>query len=215
MALHIFTTMGLSASAETGAESCPAPGILIFTSSLQLLYMNQEARELSEQIFHMRSPQAATGVLPREILKVAEDLQNTLATRRSSKDLEKVRLTRLIRNAKRAVLLFALGIPPPEGIKKPFLLLIIMMEIRHWNEAISQEVSDRFHLTDRERAVLPPLLRGLTNRAIATELGIPHHKVKQDIQRIKQKTNTTNRMEILSQILFEDPGHSFSPPSLD
>ncbi len=56
-----------------------------------------------------------------------------------------------------------------------------------------------YPLTDREQAVVQPLLRGWTNKQIANELGIAEQTVKEHIMPLMQQTNASTRTGILAQ----------------
>lgn len=59
--------------------------------------------------------------------------------------------------------------------------------------------------TERERQVLATLLRGMSNKVIASELNLSQNTVKSHISRIMHKLHAKNRTEAV--ILFQHPAH--------
>lgn len=65
-----------------------------------------------------------------------------------------------------------------------------------WLQA-PEPLSQRETLSDRERTVLSCLVRGYTYEAIATELGISQKTVGSYIQRVREKTKSRSRKELI------------------
>jgi len=68
--------------------------------------------------------------------------------------------------------------------------------------SISQAIG-RFQLSIRGRAVVKWLVQGLTNKEIAEQLGITEQTVKEHIQRLMRKTETTTRTGLLARLLLK------------
>jgi len=75
------------------------------------------------------------------------------------------------------------------------------MEVMGRRERVAQQVQKRFHLTNREQTVVQTLAKGLTNKEIATALGITEPTVKAHIKHIMEKTKCTTRTGIIAQVL--------------
>lgn len=67
-------------------------------------------------------------------------------------------------------------------------------------EIAVEEGIDIYNLTEREKAVLDKLLKGMTNKEIAEELFITENTVKKHISSIYNKAGVKNRHELLCSI---------------
>jgi DNA-binding CsgD family transcriptional regulator len=185
------------------------PGILILTSSTQLLYKDRRAWELCAEISnrtdsprtdspHTDSP--ANTVIPTQVTELCEEVAKLLHIWTDAKDWEQIRIKRVIGNPDRPILLCGLGIPDRHGLQQS-RILITMEEIGRRRGAVIEQVKDIFHLTEREVTVVQNLLKGWTNKEIAHELGVTEQTVKEHIKHIMAKTKTTTRTGILVQVL--------------
>ena len=176
------------------------PGILLLTSSMQLLYRDRRTWELCGQINKSHNGTAARGVLPPAVAEVCAEIMQTLQVRSEAKDWEHFRIKRIIGDAKRTILLRGLGLPDRHSIQHS-RILITMEEVGRRQEAVTEQAKELFHLTDREVAVVQNLLKGWTNKEIANALGVTEQTVKEHIKHIMEKTKTTTRTGILVQVL--------------
>jgi DNA-binding CsgD family transcriptional regulator len=202
---------GKKPAAETGdltsdyhveriAEKRAGPGILLLSSSMQMLYRDRRTWELCAEINKIQSGTAANGVLPPAVAEVAAEIMKTLQVRTEAKDWEHFRVKRIIGDQKRSVLLRGVGLPDRGGIQHS-RILITMEEVGRRQEAVTEQAKELFHLTDREVAVVQNLLKGWTNKEIANELGVTEQTVKEHIKHIMEKTKTATRTGILVQVL--------------
>jgi DNA-binding CsgD family transcriptional regulator len=175
------------------------PGILILTSSTQLLYKDRRAWELCAEISD-RSGSTANTVLPTQVVELCDEVTKLLQIWTDAKDWEQIRIKRVIGNPDRPILLCGLGIPDRHGLQQS-RILITMEEIGRRRGAVNEQVKDIFHLTEREVTVVQNLLKGWTNKEIAHELGVTEQTIKEHIKHIMAKTKTTTRTGILVQVL--------------
>ena len=82
-----------------------SPGILVFSTSMQLLYMNREAQELTKRLHETNVGNHEKGLLPFEVMSLCKDLVTLFRTRVHPKDWEQMQLTRVAGVAKCPVLL--------------------------------------------------------------------------------------------------------------
>jgi len=195
---------------ETIAEKRVGPGILMLTSSMQLLYRDRRSWELCAQINKHQSGKAANGVLPPAVADLCVKIMK-------AKDWEQFQLRRIVGDPKRPILLCGLGLPDTTGSQQS-RILIMMEEIGRRQESATEEAKERFHLTDREMQVVQNLLKGWTNKEIANELGVTEQTVKEHIKHIMEKTQTTTRTGILVQVIHfglerETPPAVAEPPA--
>ena len=191
--------------AKTLVESRFNPGVFVLNPSLKLLYMNAEARELTGAMNQTLNGRRATGVLPPEITNFCEELVRLMHVRTGSQNWEQAQLRRVTGNAKCFVLLRGFGIPAMAGLHEAHII-VMMEEINGRREVTAERAKERFHLTDREQAVIIYLLKGLTNKEIASRLMITEQTVKEHIKHIMHKTHATTRTGVLAQILLTPSG---------
>ena len=175
------------------------PGILMLTSSMQMLYRDRRSWELCAQINRYHNGKSATGVLPPVVADLCAEIMKALRERTDAKDWEHFRLKRVIGDPNHPVLLCGLGLPDRNGIQDS-RILIIMEEVGRRQNTAAEQAKETFHLTDREVAVVQNLLKGWTNKEIANELGVTEQTVKEHIKHIMEKTKTTTRTGVLVQI---------------
>ena len=185
---------------EAIAEKRVGPGILMLTSSMQLLYRDRRSWELCAQVNKHQSGKAANGVLPPAVADLCVKIMKALQVRPEAKDWEQFQLRRIVGDPKRPILLCGLGLPDTTGSQQS-RILIMMEEIGRRQESATEEAKERFHLTDREMQVVQNLLKGWTNKEIANELGVTEQTVKEHIKHIMEKTQTTTRTGILVQVI--------------
>jgi DNA-binding CsgD family transcriptional regulator len=175
------------------------PGVLAFTISLELLYMNQEAHELSQYLNRARGGPVAQGVLPSDVNKLCEEILSQLERHADAQDWEQVHARRTIGDLSRTIVLQGFGIPDASGLEHS--LIIVLMEERHTHSDLRVEAAkDRYHLTDREMNVLEHLAKGLTNKEIAITLGIAEQTIKEHLKHIMVKTHVSTRTAVLAQL---------------
>ncbi len=67
-------------------------------------------------------------------------------------------------------------------------------------EELNEETRERFQFTEREQAIMQCLAKGWTNKEIGGALKLTLPTVKEHIQHIMAKTNTTTRAGILVRV---------------
>lgn len=188
---------------DTIADQRTGPGIVVLSSSLQLLHMNRQAAELSTQINKAENgkeyKKIAHGVLPAALTELCAEILKVLQVRTEAKDWEQFEVKRLAGNPARPILLRGFGLPERGGIQQS-RIVITMEEVGRKQQAGTEQAKERFQLTDREQAVIEHLAKGWTNKEIANALGITEQTVKEHIKHIMQKTRSTTRTGILAQV---------------
>ena len=79
---------------ESIAEKRAGPGILLLSSSMQLLYRDRRTWELCAQINKAQNGKAANGVLPTAVAELCSEIMKTLQVRTDAKDWEHFRVKR-------------------------------------------------------------------------------------------------------------------------
>src|SRR5436853_6310552 len=185
---------------DTIAPKYESPGILVFSASLQLLYMNREAQELTKRLHETNVGNHEKGLLPFEVMSLCKDLVALFRNRVHPKDWEQMQLTRAAGVPKCPVLLRGVRIPSHASPHKG-CLLILMEALHDPQEPTGASLLEGYHLTKREETVLSYLLQGLTNKQIADRLALSEYTVKDNLKRIMLKTKTTTRTGVLALFL--------------
>jgi DNA-binding CsgD family transcriptional regulator len=183
-------------SSDSAFATCP--GILALTASLEPIYINNEAQEISRLLTGSREP-LQPGTLPAEVLRLCEEILTRLKQPRVEPDVEQVHVRRMA-GAGHAVLLQGFSIPAGSTALSP-LIIVLMEELALEAVAEVREAQARFNLTDREMHVAEHLARGLTNKEIALTLSITEQTVKQHLKHMMVKTHATTRTGVLAQLL--------------
>ena len=188
---------------DTIADQRTGPGIVVLSSTMQLLHMNRQAADLSMQINKAENgkeyKKIAHGVLPAALTELCAEILKVLQVRTEAKDWEQFEVKRLAGNPARPILLRGFGLPERGGIQQS-RIVITMEEVGRKPHTGTEQAKERFQLTDREQAVIEHLAKGWTNKEIANALGITEQTVKEHIKHIMQKTKSTTRTGILAQV---------------
>ncbi len=183
---------------ESIADKRLGPGILMLSTSMQLIYSDRRAWELCGGI-HKSAGKATNGVLPPAVAEMCDEIIKHLHVRTDVKDWEQFRIKRVLGDPSRPVLLCGFGLPEQNGSKSRVLIMI--EEIGRRQEAMIDQAKEQFGLTTREITVIENLLKGWTNKEIANELKVTEQTIKEHIKHIMAKTKTTTRTGILVKVL--------------
>ncbi len=186
------------------ADQRAGPGIVVLSTSMQLLHMNRQAGDLSIKINeaekNSQERKAATGVLPEALTGLCGEIVKALHVRTEAKDWEQFEVKALAGDPERPILLRGFGLPDKGGVQQS-RIVVTMEEVGRRQKPTTELAKERFHLTDREHSVIEHLTKGWTNKEIANALGITEQTVKEHIKHIMRKTNATTRTGILAQVL--------------
>jgi DNA-binding CsgD family transcriptional regulator len=180
---------------QTMVDDHVSPGFLILSSSLKLLYRDEQSWKLCGLINRMHEGKAATGVIPQAVLKVCAEVVRLL---RSSKIMasDDLQVRYVIADRRTEILVLAIGLPDAQDPDRSEIL-VLLEEISRPSEPLLRSAKKRFHLTDREVNVIQHLLRGMTNKEIANEMDVTEQTIKEHIKNVMKKTKTMTRTAIL------------------
>jgi DNA-binding CsgD family transcriptional regulator len=185
------------------ADQRAGAGIVVLSSSMQLLHINRQATELSKLInmTEKGGAQAKTahGVLPSALTELCSDLIQALQVRTEAKDWEQFEVKRTAGNPNQPVLLRGFGLPDRGGLEHA-RLVVTLEELGRRQQLSTDQAKERFQLTNREQSVVENLAKGWTNKEIANALKITEQTVKEHIKHIMRKTNSTTRTGVLVQV---------------
>ena len=189
--------------ADNLADQRAGAGIVVLSSSMQLLHMNRQAAELSKLINMAENggapAKSAQGVLPAGLTELCTEVLKALQVRTEAKDWEQFEVKRIAGNPNQPVLLRGFGLPDRGGIQYA-RLVITLEELGRRQQLNTDQAKERFQLTNREQSVVENLAKGWTNKEIANALKITEQTVKEHIKHIMRKTNSTTRTGVLVQV---------------
>ena len=182
-----------------------ATGIILFNSTGQLLFMNNEAQAFIGQLKPLSTRENGACLIPEEVHSLVRDLISRLMHCDHPKDCEAIQVERLSFACDQRFLLRGLCIPD-EPLARNSRFLIIMEKLYQQKlECPDAEIQQRYHLTEREQMVIIYLMLGFTNKEIASRLNLSEYTVKEHFKRIMHKTKTTTRTGLLARMIFPTP----------
>jgi DNA-binding CsgD family transcriptional regulator len=185
------------------ADQRAGAGIVVLSSSMQLLHMNRQAAELSKKVNMSENggtpPRSAQGVLPTALTQLCSEVLKALQVRTEAKDWEQFEVKRIAGDPKQPILLRGFGLPDKGGVQHA-RVVVTMEELGRRQHLNTDQAKEKFQLTNREQSVVENLAKGWTNKEIANALHITEQTVKEHIKHIMRKTNSTTRTGILVQV---------------
>ena len=176
-------------------------GLVLLSSTLQVVYLNPEARVLIQEFAPRPTPSTD---LPPAIRSFCQEVMQTLPASAEPTAWEDLRRSRVTFSCSGPMLIRAFGVPAQvhEGAGQ-LLLLIEPAQPTYHALAPHLPPTTPIHLTRREESVTRYLLEGLTNKEIANKLSISEHTVKDHLKRLMKKTRVTTRTAVVSRFLSE------------
>lgn len=196
------------------ADEHVSPGFLILSSSLKLLYRDQQSWNLCSLINRIQQGKTATGVIPHAVLQVCTEVARLMQSAAPTTDLDHLQIKHVISAHRIDILVLAIGLPNAHDPARSEIL-VILEEMNRPLEALLRRAKRRFQLTDREVSVIQHLLKGMTNKEIANEMDVTEQTVKEHIKNVMKKTKTPTRTAILLAVsgIIPPPDTRTGPPS--
>ncbi|HBP87435.1 MAG TPA: hypothetical protein DD706_07045 [Nitrospiraceae bacterium] len=181
------------------ADRRSIPGVLLFSGSGDVLFMNSEADVLIRQMKADPEGAEGTGELPAVVLELCGSLRTLLNNPENQMPEGQHELRRVTGDVNAPVLLR--GFPLAAPIEKDEAsMLIIMEKIGRERRAVTDQAKEQYRLTGREVEIVKYISEGWTNKEIARHLKISEHTVKEHVRHLLKKTKTTTRTGILAKI---------------
>lgn len=114
--------------AGPSVERRPGSGILVFTTSLQVLHRNPQALELSRRISQAETGTASSDRLPKAVIDLCHEVRRGLQIRIETEYWAQFQVQRLIGEGYKPVVLQGIGLPDRGGLTRS-RILIVMKEV--------------------------------------------------------------------------------------
>ena len=189
------------------------PGIMLLTASMRLLYKDQRAWELCEQIIRCQDGITANGVLPRAVASLVDKIKKTLKVRTDPKDWEQIQFRHVVNTLHSSVLLCGTALIDQTNAEQRILIVMNETGIGAWQDTVIAQAKEEFHLTARETLVVQHLLKGWTNKEIANEMRLSEQTIKEYFKHISEKTSITTRTGIAMKIIHSGLRQALATPS--
>jgi DNA-binding NarL/FixJ family response regulator len=176
------------------AEQRGGHGILLMTARGRILLIDSRAVELCQQM--RAAAEDRGGTLPLPIVKIVNEMAESLASRSHLKDWEAFRVSHVIEGREERILVAGIGLPARGHATERRILLTLDVIIPR----TSVRRLDVFHLTPRETTTVEGLLKGSTNKEIANAMGISEQTTKEHIKHIMEKTRTSTRTGVIMAV---------------
>jgi len=111
--------------ASPSAERRSCSGILVFTTSLQVLHRNPQALELSQRISQAETGTASSDRLPKAVTDLCHEVRSGLQIRIDAEDWAQFQVRRLIGDGYKPVVLQGIGVPDRGGLSRSRILIVM------------------------------------------------------------------------------------------
>jgi len=172
--------------------------LFVFTTSLQLLHMNQEAAALADHLNTIRLGQRVPDLLPLEVLELCHDVCRLLKGQPSPVVRDVQAQQDVADYPTGRILLRGLGLSDSGELSQARILIFVdRVDVADQPGHAFGASWPRF--TGREQLVLEQVAKGLTNKEIASNLHIAEQTVKTHVKRLMQKLRVSTRTGIVAR----------------
>ena len=188
------------------------PGILIFTASGELLYINTEARGLVKPF--SGDGNGSSSPQQNESLSIPETLTNLCNQLKHMVLSHKLEAPHRKRSQTPSVLAVATLGPEiysfrafllsqdQDDLNEGAYILVLIERVSPSKKKINiDKTRQRFNLTNRESEVVELLLLGLKNKEIADRLSVCVYTIEDHLKKIMKKMQVGNRTSIFAKLL--------------
>jgi DNA-binding CsgD family transcriptional regulator len=184
------------------------PGILIFTSTKDLVYINAEAHEA---LVAMQNPGNGAGTasaisIPESITTLCDQLKNMVSSYRIDSPVGLVRTPSVIAvsaNESEAYSFraFFLSNNIQTSQNDGAYILVLIERVSLTKKLNLQKAFQRYKLSKREAEVVNLLILGHKNKEMAEKLCVCVYTIEDHIKNIMKKMGVSNRTSILAKLL--------------
>jgi len=112
-------------SADPTVHLRPGSGILVFTTSLQVLHSNPQALDLSRRMSRAEIATAAGGIFPKAVTDLCHEVRSRLQVRIDAENWTQFLLQRQIGEGHSPVVLQGIGVPDRGGLQQSRILIVM------------------------------------------------------------------------------------------
>jgi DNA-binding CsgD family transcriptional regulator len=181
------------------AEEADGQGLLIFSTSLRVLYRDHHAWNLCNLINQLEHDKPAKGILPAKVFEACLEIAKELQSASSTIDSSQLQARAVLGNLQKQVFVLAIGLPDSCDPKES-RILVILEEAGHRSRVIVRAAQRRFRFSEKETLVVQHLLKGWTNKEIANEVRVTEQTIKEHVKNVMRKTSTETRTGIIIAI---------------
>jgi DNA-binding CsgD family transcriptional regulator len=182
----------------TGASA--GLGILLLSFSRLPIYLTPQAADMLQEISRERGgTRIDEGQLPPDILLLCDSLESHLMQDRPEHAWNHKPVERTLDRGRAAFSLQAFILPPQHTLHGSQILILIQ-RLATTPPLRESPNGPAIQLTARQRIIVQGVIRGLTNKELAVELGLSAHTVKEYVRQIMMRLNTTSRAGIVSRM---------------
>lgn len=186
---------------ESLAVPHDGPGVILLTTSMQVLYKDRRAWELCREIICTQDGESAKGLLPPAVANLVDQIQKLLKVRTDPGDWEQIQLRRFVNTLHGSLLLCGTALIDQINAQTRILIVISEVGVGRWQDHGIGQAKEKFRLTAREATVVQHLLNGWTNKEIANEMRVTVHTIKDHFKHISHKMKATTRTGIAVKII--------------
>lgn len=179
-----------------------SPGVILMTRQQDIVYINPQATLLLEQLGKPARVRPSSQRHPSALLSLCTSLHSKLA--RSLQDgrwWDDVLTQSVVTTSTGAILLRGLVLPADDAVLDHRFLVLLECVPCETPQSAPEPADDLPLLSHRQHAIAKGLIRGLTNKQLASELQISPHTVKEYIRALMLKVKAPNRAGIVAQLL--------------
>jgi DNA-binding CsgD family transcriptional regulator len=167
-------------------RSRSSPGVLILDLNNKLLYSNQEALSLLNNLEH----------IPAEVQRLCNEVKAYSNSRKAGTECDG-NCALLWRGAKSPCSLRAFPIGAKSKRASATHVMVLVEKVTEQHGLNLKKAKTKYGLSDREIEVVALVAQGLANKEIAPKLFVSEHTVKDHIKNIMRKMNAASRSEII------------------
>lgn len=191
--------VGIVARALSSAQT--GPGLLVLSHARQCLFSNAEALRLMRELRRLESPRRRRASIPSAVLRCCRDLEGMLQRHPSPRSWRRVQLIRVLGGEEALVLTRFHAIPTGHDPARISLIVGLLEPLSVPLPGKEEPAGPAFDFSEREQACVAHLVQGMTDKEIASHMGISEYTVKDHLKHIRQKTGAINRAGIITRVL--------------
>ena len=111
--------------AGPSAERRPCPGILVFTTSLQVLHRNRQALKLSRRISQAETGTTSSDMLAKGVTDLCNEVRRGLQIRIDAEDWAQFQVRHLIGDPHKPLVLQGIGVPHRGGLTRSRIVIVM------------------------------------------------------------------------------------------